>query len=89
MTGDSETLLEFPCAFPIKAMGHSRPDFAEQIWQIVQRHAPDAERSGLQIRPSRNGNYLAVSITITATSRAQLDSIYQELSAHEHVVMAL
>ena len=89
MHHESESLLEFPCAFPIKAMGYYSEDFAEQIWEIVNRHAPDAERTDLSVRTSRNNNYLAVSITIQASSRAQLDAIYQELTAHEQVVMAL
>ena len=89
MTNESNSLLQFPCPFPIKAMGHSSADFTEQVWQIIQRHAPDTERSELRVRPSRNGKYLAVSITVNATSRTQLDGIYQELTAHEQVVMAL
>ena len=86
---EQESLLEFPCAFPIKAMGYYSADFSEQIWRIINRHAPDAKRADLSVRASRNSKYLAVSVTIQASSRAQLDAIYQELSAHEQVVMAL
>ena len=89
MASDTDSLLQFPCTFPIKAMGYSSAEFAEQIWQIIQRHAPDTDRSELSMRSSRNGKYLAVSIITNATSRAQLDAIYLELTAHEQVVMAL
>lgn len=83
-----DTLLAFPCNFPIKAMGRP-PGFAELVLAIVSRHAPDTDVSRLSVRESRHGRYLAVTVTVNATSRAQLDDIYRELSAHERVLMAL
>ncbi len=84
-----ETLLEFPCTFPIKAMGKNADDFDARVVEIVRRHVPDLPKGAISARPSRDGNYLAVTITIQAQSRAQLDAIYRELTACEQVLMAL
>jgi putative lipoic acid-binding regulatory protein len=84
-----ETLLEFPCDFPIKVMGAAAEDFDTLVVEIIRRHADDLAESDVQMRPSSGGRYLSVTVTIRATSRAQLDRIYQELSAHERVLMVL
>lgn len=84
-----ESLLQFPCDFPIKAMGYSGPDFQQLVISIVERHTPDLDRATLRVQPSRHGRYESVTLTVRASSRAQLDAIYQELSAHEWVLMAL
>ncbi len=86
---DEETLLEFPCSFAIKAMGKATPDFDALIVEIVRRHVPDLHESAVKSRPSSGGKWLSVTVTITATSKSQLDAIYQELTDHERVVMAL
>ncbi|MBA1148464.1 DUF493 domain-containing protein [Ectothiorhodospiraceae bacterium WFHF3C12] len=84
-----QQLLEFPCEFPIKAMGHADADFAEQVWSIVTRHAPETPTERLRTTPSRKGRFVSVTVTIEAQSRAQLDAIYQELNDHERVLMTL
>jgi putative lipoic acid-binding regulatory protein len=81
--------LEFPCAFPLTIMGRTQPGFAQQVVEVVRRHAPDYDPSTLEMRASRAGNYLSVTATITATSRAQLDDLYRELVAHPMVTMVL
>jgi len=86
---NSETLLEFPCDFPIKAMGLNDTDFDLLIAELVRKHAPDFHEGAVQSKPSSNGKYTSITITITATSKAQLDAIYQSLSDHERVLMAL
>lgn len=86
---NEETLLEFPCRFPIKAMGRSEAAFESRVLEIVQRHAvlhPDEE---VQLNPSKAGNFLAVTVVIEATSKDQLDRIYQDLTDCEQVLMAL
>lgn len=88
-TSDHDTLLEFPCAFPVKVMGYNRTEFSDAVWEIIQRHVPETKRTEFSERLSRNEKYLALSITITAQSKAQLDEIYQDLTAHDQVVMAL
>jgi len=84
-----ETLLVFPCQFPIKVMGKTSAELDLVVVEIVRRHAPDLHEGTVTTRPSKDGNYLAVTIVIEATSKQQLDAIYQDLSDHPHVLMAL
>ena len=81
--------IEYPVDFPVKVMGRNKPGFAQLIAAIVARHAPDFDSSTLEMRPSRQNNYLSVTCTIRATSREQLDALYTELSGHPDVSMAL
>jgi uncharacterized protein len=83
-----ETLLEFPCQFAIKAMGKNNLEFDLLMIEIVRRHVPDQERA-VTTRPSKDNNYLAVTVLIEATSKQQLDAIYQDLTDHPLVLMAL
>ena len=85
---DTETQIVFPCHFPIKAIGSGK-DLDLIVCEIVRRHAPDFGEGAVKTRSSRNGNYVAVTVTITAESREQLDNIYLELTAHERITMAL
>lgn len=89
MTDEQETLLEFPCDFPIKIMGAQIPEFRERVLAIVRTHAPDLDEAAITERPSSNGRYLALTCVIRAQSRDQLDAIYGELTACELVAMAL
>ena len=84
-----DSLLIFPCAFPIKIMGEAHDGFTQAIVEIVIRHAPDFDPANVEIRPSKNGNYLSLTCDIQATSRLQLDALYQELSAHKMVSIVL
>jgi len=84
-----ETLLEFPCVFPIKVMGKASAGFQSVILEIVRKHAPEVNEKQIKTRNSGKGNYIAITITITATSKEQLDLIYLELNACEHVNMTL
>lgn len=81
--------LQFPCQFPIKALGPSGEGFRELVTDIVRRHAPDLDEASISVRSSRAGSYLAVTLVICATSRHQLDAIYHDLDAHERVTMTL
>ena len=85
--GDSP--LSFPCAFPIKVMGRTQDGFAQAVLQVVQRHAPDFDAATLEMRASSGGNYLSLTATINATSRAQLDDLYRDLSSHPMVKLVL
>jgi len=84
-----ETLLKFPTPFPIKAMGRREDGFAQAVLEIVMKHAPDFDGKTMEMRPSKNGNFISVTATINATSKAQLDDIYRALTAHPSVLMAL
>jgi len=83
------TLLEFPCEFPIKAMGRSNSGLAQRVLALVQEEAPEVTMESLRVSDSRNGNYESVTITIQARSKEQLDRIYLALTACEAVLMAL
>jgi putative lipoic acid-binding regulatory protein len=84
-----DTLLEFPCDFPIKAMGRAEDDFESLIITLVRKHAPDLHEDAVSARDSSGGRFLSVTVTVRATSREQLDNIYRELTACEKVLMAL
>lgn len=81
--------LAFPCDFPIKVMGRKEPRFAQAVTDIVRKHAPDFDPGTVEMRPSRQGKYLSVTCVVRATSREQLDALYQELCDHPSVVMVL
>lgn len=84
-----ERLLEFPCQFPIKAIGKQRDDLDALVFSIVNQHVPDLSEGAIKSRPSAKGNYCSITVTITATSQVQLDAIYCDLSACEHITMVL
>lgn len=89
MSSEPSSLLDFPCAFPIKAMGRNSSNFEQTVREIVLRHAGPVDEEAIVSRPSGAGNFLSVTITITARSRQQLDSIYHDLTDCEQVLMAL
>ncbi|HXC38559.1 MAG TPA: DUF493 domain-containing protein [Burkholderiales bacterium] len=84
-----DSLLAFPCKFPIKIMGRTQAGFAQAVVDVVTKHAPDFDASTVEMRPSREGKYLSVTTTIDATSREQLDNLYRELCDHPMVAMVL
>jgi len=84
-----ESVIAYPIDFPIKILGPNHPAFVETMTNLVQRHAEDFDPQSASSRPSREGKYLSVTVTIRATSREQLDAIYQALSDHPMVSMAL
>ncbi len=86
---EAETLLEFPCDFPLKVMGATREGFAQAIVDVVLKHAPDFDAATVEMRPSKAGNYLSLTCTIRATSKPQLDALYNELTAHSWVKIVL
>lgn len=84
-----DTLLEFPCDFPLKIMGARHDDYARIVLEIVLRHFPDYDARGMEMRPSAKGNYLSLTCTVRATSKPQLDAIYRELTSHPLVKVVL
>ena len=82
-------LLEFPCRFPIKAMGRSGDDFERTISDIILRHARLMEDEPLRLSPSKAGTFVSLTAVIEAESQQQLDAIYQDLTACALVLMAL
>jgi putative lipoic acid-binding regulatory protein len=84
-----ESLLTFPCVFPIKVMGRRQDEFAQVITDIVLKHAPDFHPETIEMRSSKQARYLSLTVTINAKSREQLDALYSELSKHPMVTMVL
>lgn len=87
--GEQPSLIEYPSDFPLKILGHTQPGFAQAILAVVKKHAPDFEDATLAMKTSKKGKYLSVTCVIRATSREQLDAVYQELCDHPMVVMVL
>lgn len=86
---EEESPLQFPCHFPIKAMGKSDCNLDMIVVEIVRRHAPDLAEGAVKVRPSAQGKYVSVTVVVNAISREQLDAIYQDLVDCESVLMAL
>ena len=86
---EEETLFEFPCQFPIKAMGKNSPDFDSIVVAIVRKHVDDLTEGAVKTRESKEGKFCSVTVTITADSKKQLDAIYQSLTDCPDVLMAL
>lgn len=86
---EQKQLLQFPCSFPIKVMGRDESGFREVVLEIVARHAGNIDANDVRLSPSRNGNFVSVTVTIQAHSQEQLDNIYRDLTAHEDVLVSL
>ena len=84
-----QSLIEYPSPFPIKVMGANVEGFAEAIVSVARQFDPGFDAATLERRPSSSGNYLGLTITITATSREQLDELYRTLSTHPMVKVVL
>jgi putative lipoic acid-binding regulatory protein len=89
MSDNNESAIQFPCDFPIKAMGLASYNLEVIVFDIVTQHAPDTSKNALKTRESSNGKYISITVTVNAQNQAQLDAIYQALTDHEHVMMAL
>ena len=84
-----ESVIEFPCEFPIKMMGRDTPAFRSTARALVEKHAGKVANDAVREAQSRKGNFVSITVTITATSQQQLDAIYQDVTDHEDVLMAL
>jgi hypothetical protein len=88
MIADTQ-LLAYPCDFPLKILGHTRAGFAQAMLEVVKRHAPEFDGAAMEMKTSKRGKYMSLTCVIRATSREQLDRLYQELCDHPMVVMVL
>ena len=88
-SAEDDTLLEFPCEFPIKAMGPSDPDFVLHVLALVRQHVPDVDEQRVSTTSSSRGKYVSVTVTVTATSKQQLNDVYRTLYEDDQVVMTL
>ena len=86
---DEDTIMKFPCQFPIKVMGTASDDFDTIIIDIIKKHVSHLSKDAVKSQLSQKGNYVSVTVTIKAESREQLDNIYYDLTEHKMVIMAL
>lgn len=84
-----DTLIEYPSLFPIKVMGASHDGFVHAMVQVAQQFDPSFDAATVELRPSTGGKYLGVTLTVTATSREQLDNLYRALTSHPMVKIVL
>ena len=91
MADDSaiETLIEFPCDFPIKVMGETHASFTAEIIKAIQTVLPKFDASNLEMRGSSGGKYISLTCTVYVTSKTQLDNVYRALTSHPMVKVAL
>lgn len=82
-----ETLIEFPTAFPIKALGRDVPAFRESVLEVIALHAAFDPERDVRVQASSKGNFISITVTLQAESQQQLDTIYQSLHDHELVLM--
>jgi len=86
---DRESLIEFPCRFPIKIMGRDQSEFEAHVLQIISVHVEDITADDVSIRASKNGNFLSVTVTVNARDQEHLDRIYRTLTASEQILYVL
>ena len=84
-----DSLIEYPSSFPIKVMGAKADGFVHAVTEIAKRFDPSFDAATVELRNSSQGNYLGITITVTATSREQLDDLYRALTSHPMVKVVL
>jgi len=84
-----DTLFEFPCEFPLKVMGRNITEFEGVVLEIVRKHVENIGEDAFKRRDSGNGKFISITVTFEAQNKQQLDNLYRELHAHEHVLMLL
>jgi putative lipoic acid-binding regulatory protein len=89
VTTPPESLIEYPSQFPIKVMGIKSDGLVHAISLIARQFDPDFDATTIELRESKGGKYLGVTVTVTATSREQLDELYRTLSTHPMVKIVL
>ena len=86
---NEESLLAFPCDFPIKMMGRETPEFHVTARALIEKHTGPLADEAIHSTLSRNGRFVSITVTVSAQSQEQLDNIYHDVSSHDDVLMAL
>jgi uncharacterized protein len=84
-----QSLIEYPCHFPIKVMGAHVEGYVDAMVHVARAFDPDFDASTVELRPSKAGNYLGITLTVRVTSREQLDELYRTLTTHPMVKIVL
>ena len=86
---EEESLIEFPCEFPVKVMGPALPEFHKAIEKIASKHDSQFDKSQTTENVSKTGKYVSLTLNIHAKDKPQLDAIYKDLTENELVLWAL
>ncbi len=89
MSPVNESLIDFPCDFPIKVMGKSHPEFQTTIVEVIRGFDGEFDAARVEVRPSSGGNYTGLTVTVRAQNREHLDDIYRALTGHPMVKVVL
>jgi putative lipoic acid-binding regulatory protein len=89
MTDANDTLMRFPCDYPIKALGRAAEDFDLLVVGIVRKHVPDLLEGAVTTRLSRGDRFVSVTVNVRAENKQQIDNIYLDLTANKNVLVAL
>ena len=89
MAADTESLIDYPCDFPIKVMGPNEPGFVDAMVFLARQFDPNWQEASLERRESKGGKYLGLTLTLHVLSREQLDEVYRTLSSHPLVKVVL
>ncbi|WP_116964796.1 YbeD family protein [Fastidiosibacter lacustris] len=84
-----ETFFEFPCQFPIKIMANPQKEVVEFVLNTLEKYVDEPDKIEFSTRESKTGKYISITAIFEATSKEQLDNIYQTLSAHKEIHMVL
>lgn len=84
-----QSLIEYPCRFPIKVMGANVEGYVSALTHVAKSFDPGFDASTIELRPSKAGNYMGVTLSVYVTSREQLDELYRTLSTHPLVKVVL
>ena len=84
-----ETLIEFPCDFPIKVMGETHADFSKEMIKAIQSVIASIDASQIEMRGSSGGKYISLTCPVYVSSKLQLADVYRALTAHTMVKIVL
>jgi len=85
----TDSLLEFPCRFPLKVIGVDHPELTTRVVRIIRAHVPGLDEGSIATRPSSSGKFLSISISFVAESQQQLDAVYRDLTAADYIRFVL
>lgn len=88
-TSTTPSPWQFPCEFPIKIVGKNCAEFETFVYATLHKHFPNLGEGAIATRNSKDSTYLAITVSVLATSKEQLDAVYLELTANDLVLMAL
>ncbi len=77
--------FQFPGVFEITAMGGAQARLEEEIVRIIQEAGLSVLAEAVRVRPSRAGNYVAVTASFMCPTREKYDAVHAALRAHPDI----